>query len=446
MCGITGVAGNLQGNHDKFLKVALHLDALRGEDGTGVAFITRTDDILVAKQVGGPHELFQDKRFETGLRRVNRAMIGHNRYATQGGISKKTAHPFDFENVVGVHNGTLSNKWKLKGHADYQVDSQALYNHIDMEGIDSAIKELGGPNNAWSLVWWDKVEETLNFLRNKERPMWIVRSKDGESMFWASEAWMLDIATHKAGIVVGDVFETVEDMLYSIHIDNKGVMSKPLVRKVAAPEWVQPVYKYTPPNTQVIKTETKATVTLVGGTASKKALEDSLQATMSLPMADSSYVSAKQLAFEILSCNRDTHGQEYLALFDPLHQEHEVRLYLNSAALMKYKKPEWSSRELVCDVSSFNTGNGSFNGYYKVSPWTIKEVKDLRDEVEVAEFYPDDKGNMLTKAQWQKKYAYCEFCTGNLDPETEYRFSNQGECFCADCVKSDNVKPYVKFK
>ncbi|MCK9987028.1 MAG: periplasmic protein TonB [Azoarcus sp.] len=34
-------------------------------------------------------------------------------------MSRKNAHPFDLDTLVGAHNGTLTNKWELKNGLNY---------------------------------------------------------------------------------------------------------------------------------------------------------------------------------------------------------------------------------------------------------------------------------------------------------------------------------------
>jgi glucosamine 6-phosphate synthetase-like amidotransferase/phosphosugar isomerase protein len=148
------MAGGLTANLDKVFKTLLILDSLRGEDSTGALLVSRFDGkATVAKQLGDPFCLFNDHKFDTAFRKINRVMLGHNRFATSGGVSKVSAHPFENASLVGVHNGTLINKHKLEDSSDFKVDSENLYHHIDKLGLDSALQVMEG---AWALVWWNK--------------------------------------------------------------------------------------------------------------------------------------------------------------------------------------------------------------------------------------------------------------------------------------------------
>src|SRR5690606_19875606 len=192
MCGHVGMAGELTLDAEKAFRTLLILDTLRGEHSTGVLGVGRyTNEPAIVKQVGSPFELFNDQRYDQKIEKVlNKVLLGHNRYATQGKINKANAHPYEFGSIIGAHNGTISNKHALNKGSTFDVDSQAIINSIDEEGIEATIPKLRG---AWALVWWDMIDDTINFIRNSERTLYMCWSQDKKMMFWASEMWMLEI-------------------------------------------------------------------------------------------------------------------------------------------------------------------------------------------------------------------------------------------------------------
>lgn len=220
MCGLVGIAGEIKPDMEKAFKILLILDSLRGTDSTGAAGISRFGDPILAKQVGNPYELFETNQWSKLIARFNRVLLGHNRYATQGKVNKNNAHPFEFETLIGAHNGTLHNKQALLDAQYFDVDSMNLYHHIDKKGVKDAINLCRG---AWSLTYWDKVEETINFLRNSERPMHIAYVEGQRTIVWASEPWMIEVACAKANVKIEDIFETAEDMHYSFHVPSNVV-------------------------------------------------------------------------------------------------------------------------------------------------------------------------------------------------------------------------------
>ena len=196
MCGLAGVAGNTSmKTRDAFLDLLL-VTQLRGRDATGIFTVNNRDKTAVCKEVGPPDNLFDRKSFDEALRGVPKIMAGHCRAKTIGDNNRINAHPYDFDNLVGMHNGTLRGYHNMEGYDYKRTDSHALYHNIDRFGIDETILKLDS-DGAYALVWWDKVDNRLNFLRNDKRPLWFAWTKDKTAVFWCSEPWMFSsVARH----------------------------------------------------------------------------------------------------------------------------------------------------------------------------------------------------------------------------------------------------------
>lgn len=207
MCGLVGIAGKLSYKDDATMQRLLLMDYTRGPDSTGFAAIrgsTGGNEIKIAKLCSHPIDLFQMPKFKDALKGESSVVfLGHNRAATRGGLSTYNAHPFQFGHIVGAHNGTLDyqSTKRLEDAAEesFPVDSMAIFAAIAKIGIDDtiALMEEGkeASTGAWSLVWYDSLEGSLNFLRNKHRPMWYAYTKEFDRIFWASEWPMIDAAT-----------------------------------------------------------------------------------------------------------------------------------------------------------------------------------------------------------------------------------------------------------
>ncbi len=208
MCGIVGVAGNLQYSDELMMKRLFIFDYFRGTDSTGLAAISPKGEHQIVKRATHPINLFDSKQFEKALdARTNWAFIGHNRAATVGVTNDENAHPFQFGNIIGVHNGTLDKaSWRrLEEAAGVQtnVDSAAIFAAIDKIGIDETIKlmEHGktSQTGAWTLVWYDSSDNTLRMIKNEHRPLYLAVHKKGDRIAWASEWVMLRAAEEMTG-------------------------------------------------------------------------------------------------------------------------------------------------------------------------------------------------------------------------------------------------------
>lgn len=226
MCGLVGMAGNVSVHkHAKMFKDMLIFDSVRGSDSTGLAIIGFSKHITVEKKLGGPSNLWDwgsSKALnDKGLLKTSPlAIIGHNRAATVGKITTDNAHPFQCDHIVGAHNGTLYDWTDLEGYKENDVDSKSIFQTIAVKGVEYCWKSFRG---AAAITWWDSKEETINLVRNKERPLYICYSEGKDCIFWASESWMISIAAQRNSVSLlkkdktefYDIFMLNEDELYS---------------------------------------------------------------------------------------------------------------------------------------------------------------------------------------------------------------------------------------
>lgn len=196
------------------MKRLLLVDYFRGIDSTGFAAIRGNGDAKIAKLASHPLDLFDMQRFKDALNgSASRAFIGHNRAATRGAVSSSNAHPFNFGDVTGAHNGTLdyasTSRLQEAVGDKFAVDSMAIFAAIDKIGIEAtvALMEEGktSSDGAWALTWYDNDNDTINILRNQHRPLYYCFNKQCDRLYWASEWHMLESAIR--GQVGADFYE-----------------------------------------------------------------------------------------------------------------------------------------------------------------------------------------------------------------------------------------------
>ena len=208
MCGLCGVFGFISQDERRAFGSLQLFGQLRGRDSTGLAILPSTLDqpIKIFKELGGVEALVMQNKdaFDQRTWLLNptingRCFIGHHRHATSGSVDKESAHPFDLDNIVGCHNGTLLDYSiaDLPSYSKDLIDSQVILKEIDTgKTLEEIIEYVKG---AWALVWWNKSEQTLNMCRNDERGLHVAMTVDNRTLFWASESWMLDVALRRAG-------------------------------------------------------------------------------------------------------------------------------------------------------------------------------------------------------------------------------------------------------
>jgi hypothetical protein len=227
MCGLAGVAGNTSIKVRDAFNDLLLITQLRGQDATGV-FTVGHRGVSHVKDTGPPTNLFDRKSYDAVMNGVPKIMAGHCRAKTIGENNRENAHPYEFDNVVGMHNGTLRSYYQMEGHDYKRTDSHCLYYNIDRYGVEETIPKLD-PDGAWALVWWDKDAQRLNFIRNDKRPLWFAWTKNKDAMFWCSEPWMFSAVSRHVELWDGTeegkepkspYFQIPSDQLWSFTVNS----------------------------------------------------------------------------------------------------------------------------------------------------------------------------------------------------------------------------------
>lgn len=211
MCGIVAVISKKwHKDASSIFKQLLYVGTLRGWDGAGL-FKVSGKSVDVIKQPGPSSNLlyYLDKPPVTNI--YSSILVGHNRASTRGENTKENTHPFQENHITLVHNGTVHNHKVMK---DTDVDSHAICHYLTDHTPQEAVTHING---AYALVWYDNVAEELRFMRNKERPLFIIHTEDLTVL--VSERKMGEWILSRNGIKVNDVEEVKPFVLYSIKKD-----------------------------------------------------------------------------------------------------------------------------------------------------------------------------------------------------------------------------------
>ena len=237
MCGLIGVAGDIDVRTKNIFTELLLVDVVRGHHSTGVASVSRKVNEIELAKLPVPSQMFVSSDVYGNLLKQadTKVLIGHNRYATIGEKSIANAHPFAFDNLVGAHNGTLD-RWLLNRFpGDFGTDSETLFNSISLVGLKESIGKLN-TQSAWALTWYDKETDTLNLLRNNKRPLSYCYSADRRRVFWGSEPDMLEwiLRRNHVAIEKDSFYECEADKHYRWQMPEKAIdaFGKPLCVEV----------------------------------------------------------------------------------------------------------------------------------------------------------------------------------------------------------------------
>jgi len=397
----------------------LVIDSLRGVDSVGVASIDTFNRTFVHKKAMYPHDYLDSKGYQRILTRVNRVLIGHNRWATKGGISNNSAHPFDFNNVVGAHNGTLRQQYLLPDSADFEIDSENIFYSIDKDGIDETYSKIAG---AAALVYWDKEQLSLNFIRNSERPLFYCFEKDRKAIFWASEAWMLSGVLQRHKIEHTSIINVKEDHLYTIPMANfraNDVLDKIHIRKLRPYIYVQK------------KTPLPKNVGNVAILPNKGGQFDQLK--KDFPVG--SNVKFKYSRGHVSKKSKYVDGWLEAA------PEVTVRLFLrNSTPVLKKALDKGYNHYFIGRVNGYDKDS---NILVQANSVSIMDREDDKAKKE-GELYIDFGGIAITKQAFDElPDKDCCWCSSPIQFEEGNTMINERTICCPDCSSQADVKFYL---
>lgn len=437
MCGLIGLASNegWQGATDRkeFMRDGLCMSSLRGSHSTGIALVPKEpgkEDAVIYKRAMHPFDFVDTKKFDKSLMWIekHRHVLGHTRFATVGKINQETAHPFHFDGIFMVHNGTLVDWRKLVPDEQFISDSEMLCYLLSTVGPYETFKQIEG---AWAVVWSDTETGKLHLARNAERSLSFATIKDQDTIVFASEGGMLKWCAQRVGLPI--------DTTYSI--DPNHMLTLPAEGKLD--QWH---YEKLEVRTQVKKIQQ---VGFQGNQATNQ------QAAIALLKAvRSDYPSGKTVKFTISeTVQKNKPGKRAVGF---------VRGWTHDDAWTKIESVEGVQ---LAKVDKDFVYIGKVNGYTLIDklptlivnkirktqeedPWLeAKRQRDAEEQKAQEDMLVGPGNQFITEKEFYELTKYgCSFCNVQLsvDEADDVLWTSQDQPLCTRCVE-DWTKPGGKF-
>ena len=457
MCGLVGVIGTIDSVDNKIFKDLLRVDVLRGPHSTGICSRTRMDEPVVFKKALLPDDLFSLKNAGNLFNEFSRndILMGHNRWATMGKVNHTNAHPFEMNNIIGAHNGTLRKQHLLPDHTSFAVDSENIFHSFEKIGVKETVKLLDG---AFALTWFDKNTNVFNFARNDARTLYYCFSLKGKTFYYASEDWMLEgvLARHKVqhqGILA---FRPLYH--YELVIPNQGhEFTKDNFTMKELEEYTPP--KYSPPqrgnywkgqgtpNPQSSGTSTSGVVTDIN-TARKK----SLSTTQKKPSTTGTdggtsnvrpYETGDDIIFAV---GGDSPGAKFVVGRDVSNPQRLIRVYVPRGAVLRKQLLAGDVRDwwkgVVNDCLSDGTIIVQANSVQTYEEFSEEQGWTNETEVSISEDDPAWERHVELIAA----VGRCGWCDEILNPTEDNHIENAHTIICPGCKKLPEVQDFISTK
>jgi len=246
MCGIMAYKGN--GNAVFRTVIGLEQLEYRGYDSAGIAYIN-DKTIHLVKQAG----CVADLMMKIELRPSSELCIGHTRWATHGGPSKRNAHPhLTRDNRLAiVHNGiienyiTLKKELEKKGYdflsdTDTEILLYLIYDHFMNDGVDlyGAVKlALSRVVGAYAFIVIDRHNDNQMVCAKNGSPLIIGFNKSKRDYYVASDTCAFPSDVKEVVYIKDDTIVKIDNKIETYDITRNQV-SNHKIEKIKS-QWLK---------------------------------------------------------------------------------------------------------------------------------------------------------------------------------------------------------------
>ena len=436
MCGLIGVAGVTNGKDAAIFRQMLIADYFRGKDSTGIFAVDENGELDTFKKVVDPITFTETKGYDRlidpaiyGTQRIKSVKdkrtiwAGHNRAATAGAVTARNAHPFTCGDITLMHNGTLTKQYLLPDYARFNVDSENICHSINEIGLVDTLPKLCG---AFALVWYNKAENTLNFIRNGEREFNVAFTET--TMYWASEGMMLEWILNRNGIKTEEVYELPTYQHLCIDFETNKITTEDL----SAHKYVAPAY-----NSQ--------NRTTYSGANQNQSASSYLSRSAIALLSPHKLKIGDRIGAYVESFNKYAGNTENGYVRAVLSQKPYCKVDIHAVDGSKYNYDNYfvdgkivSAREdkdallIIINDAKFS-GADAANDDDNVPPEVIKGYQ----------------GKELTEEEFNKFNSGCAICgnpynfNAHLDDEQGFSWISDGEYVCYDCSETPIALEYI---
>lgn len=421
MCGIVGIISSkvLDITHQNQFKKLLVMDQIRGKDSVGI-ISQQHAGIQFEKNVIDPVSFLEHRRV-TPLLTGAKALVGHNRAATRGGVSVNNAHPFQHGAITLVHNGTLRSNAVTQPW--FQVDSESIAYALSLKEPSQAHEVLASLEGAFALIWFDSRDQSWNVAKNDERPLHAVKNTDDTCYWFSSDAGILYAGIHEDMEIVPSqhIFKMPVNQHWKITTTGLGLEAK-LVKEVTP---FEPKKFYTPKTTAL---------TTVGNTNNHGGgKQNQVSTTTNNTGRYSSYERAQDLFLR--------------AIGKAGWYECEVDK-ISKSVLGKASITAWVNDDPFCQVQVYNAIVGDLSVGDTIKVWLSTIFIDSYNNRKAIKDNQLDQLT-LTSGQWErvppkeKEPVLCSGCSG-IFVEDECTLTTEGDYICKGCMNDPIIREYFK--